>query len=94
MISITVNDKSPKNLISYQQMLNSPDGTIFQLYHKGEFCPHYYVSFGPLDGMVTIYLSDNKWRMSTTTEKDLKGLYSDVRFGKIDAKLEMNLRIN
>lgn len=96
MIKIKVGRDLPnEELIDPTDMINSPDGTIFQQYTNGKPTKDYYVSCGPAEkSVIHIWHDDDtrQHRLSTDDKKSLKELLDHVKVKVIDATLEINLR--
>ena len=95
MIIINVSrDNEVVDLIDPVEMINSPEGTVFQQYFNNKPTNQYYISCGVNEeSLVQIWYDDEdgKHRLSTENKKSLKKLYDTVKVKKTDAVIEINL---
>lgn len=91
MIKIKVNKEKYTQMLDPDQIFGTPMNSVFQMYSNDTPCDHYYISLGPNDGMITLYVSDHKWSISTVDKEEFKSFNPWVKFKLIDADLNMEL---
>jgi hypothetical protein len=91
MIKIRVDKEKNSQRLSPYEIFGKPMNSVFQMYSNDTPCDHYYISLGLNDGMITLYVSDHKWSISTVDKEDFKDFNPWITFKLIDADLNIEL---